>query len=353
MISRLRTWLQLPLFQDEDQNRIATQLNGFLLVALFTLSVTIAFRIIQDLPFWSVEGIVIITFVLVTIGGLIALRKGRIYLTSVLILTITWLMLSFLPWMRGGVYDTALISYIMVILAAALFMKGRAVAIFTILSVLNIWLLSYGEQSGLTTPQLPQPNNSVTQAVDLSTSFIAIAFLTYLLVNGLNQALTAARQSNHQLHTLSSNLENQVIERTQSAQQAQAQAEAARQAIEEQMWFTTGQALLSEQLRGEQNIETLANHIMQHLCSYLNVPVGALFIRQDNEYLNLIGRHAYVLPPEHPTQFKVGEGLVGAAAPTITSHHHNRHTPRTARHCLWFASKSTNLSVVSTLPARR
>ncbi|MGD8626385.1 MAG: response regulator, partial [Anaerolineae bacterium] len=103
------------------------------------------------------------------------------------------------------------------------------------------------------------------------------------------------------------------VERTRNAEAARQEAEANRQAVEAQMWQTTGLAQLNEILRGEQDIPTLATLTIQHLCHYLDLPLGALFVRRGDE-LGLVGSYAYTRRKAAANGFRVGEGLVGQAA---------------------------------------
>jgi tubulin-specific chaperone A len=98
----------------------------------------------------------------------------------------------------------------------------------------------------------------------------------------------------------------------EEAEQARQEAETANQSLSTQMWQTTGQALLNERMRGEQDTRTLARNVIQQLCSYLKVQVGALYV-VEGEILNLAGTYAY----RHKSvaeKFQVGESLVGEAA---------------------------------------
>jgi len=98
----------------------------------------------------------------------------------------------------------------------------------------------------------------------------------------------------------------------EEAEQARKEAEAANQSLATQMWQTTGQALLNERMRGEQDIPTLARNVIQQLCSYLSVQVGALYVLEDDE-LRLAGTYAY-RRKNVTEKFQVGESLVGEAA---------------------------------------
>lgn len=120
------------------------------------------------------------------------------------------------------------------------------------------------------------------------------------LTNQVAVALTNAR------------LFEQTTQAKEVAEQAREAAEAAKHTLEVQIWQTTGQAELSNKMRGEQDIPTLANSIMHQLCHYLRAQIGALYVVEEDN-LKLVGRYAYS-SKKAVQRFKLGEGLVGQAA---------------------------------------
>ncbi len=101
------------------------------------------------------------------------------------------------------------------------------------------------------------------------------------------------------------------IERAK-AEKAHYEVEIANQTLGAQMWQTAGQALLNEKMRGEQDIPTLANNVINQLCNYLDVQIGALYVKE-MDVLKVAGTYAN----KHKNlakEFQLGEGLVGQAA---------------------------------------
>jgi methyl-accepting chemotaxis protein len=88
-----------------------------------------------------------------------------------------------------------------------------------------------------------------------------------------------------------------------------------------QDWLKTGQALLNEQLRGEQDVTTLAKNIITFLTPYVEAQVGVFYLMEEasegareSNYLKLIASYAYTQRKGLPTELPIGEGLVGQAA---------------------------------------
>lgn len=99
----------------------------------------------------------------------------------------------------------------------------------------------------------------------------------------------------------------------QAAEAEKERAEAANQTLAAQVWQTSGQAQLSDRMRGEQDIPTLAGNVIQQICQYLNAQVGTLYVREDH-VLRLAGGYAYSRLKQRPEQFHLGESLIGQAA---------------------------------------
>jgi CheY-like chemotaxis protein/signal transduction histidine kinase/DNA-binding LacI/PurR family transcriptional regulator len=98
----------------------------------------------------------------------------------------------------------------------------------------------------------------------------------------------------------------------EEAEKAKKDTEIANRTLAAQIWQTAGQAQLNERMRGEQDIVTLANNVIEQLCEYLAAPVGALYALEDTT-LTLAGAYAY-RRKSLVEQFELGEGLVGQAA---------------------------------------
>jgi methyl-accepting chemotaxis protein len=88
-----------------------------------------------------------------------------------------------------------------------------------------------------------------------------------------------------------------------------------------QDWLKTGQTLLNEQMRGEQEVITLAKNIITFLTSYVEAQVGVFYlwdtVREGNReisHLKLVASYAYTHRKGLPTEFQLGEGLIGQAA---------------------------------------
>jgi len=78
-------------------------------------------------------------------------------------------------------------------------------------------------------------------------------------------------------------------------------------------WLKTGQTKLNEKMRGEQEIITLTQNVLNQLAVYINAQVGLFFLAEE-EHLTLMSSYAYKQRNNNYNEFKLGEGLVGQAA---------------------------------------
>ncbi len=84
-------------------------------------------------------------------------------------------------------------------------------------------------------------------------------------------------------------------------------------------WFKTGLAKLNEEISGEQELSILAKKIITFLATYLEFPVGALYVAQEADGrhseagLQLMGSFALQRRKHSLNYFAYGEGLVGQA----------------------------------------
>jgi len=83
---------------------------------------------------------------------------------------------------------------------------------------------------------------------------------------------------------------------------------------ERERWLKTGQAELSDRMRGEQALPTLSKNIVTYLAKYLGAQVGLIYLADNDGTLHLTGSYAYTRRKHLATEVKPGEGLVGQAA---------------------------------------
>jgi signal transduction histidine kinase/CheY-like chemotaxis protein/CHASE3 domain sensor protein len=121
----------------------------------------------------------------------------------------------------------------------------------------------------------------------------------------------------------------------------------------QQDWLKTGQARLNDMMRGEQNIVTLAKNIIAFLTTYIKAQVGLFYLLTEAKHhqpiLQMIASYAYTANDNIPTQFLLGEGLVGQVA--LEQKSLSRiHTPEEYTHIIQSGLANTVPSHVILLP---
>lgn len=220
-----------------------------------------------------------------------------------------------------GVHGESPLFLLSATLAAALFF-GRRGGWLALAGAMVIFLgVGWAFTSGAIV--VYYPGTTVPRSADWE-GWVLITLVFLALDLGLMYAqgyllarLTAALSQSHHLaldlEAERAGLAQQVTERMRNAELAWQETEAARRRLAEEVWLTVGQAQLNDRMRGEQELTALADNVLRQLCRYLEVPVGALYLRE-GDAVRLIGRYAYKPRPDHPDRFRIGEGVVGQAA---------------------------------------
>lgn len=78
--------------------------------------------------------------------------------------------------------------------------------------------------------------------------------------------------------------------------------------LENRSWLQTGTVKIGDAIRGERNLEKLADNLVATLTSYINAPLGTVYIINNDSTFKLVGRYAAT---NAPAEIKPGEGLVG------------------------------------------
>lgn len=79
-----------------------------------------------------------------------------------------------------------------------------------------------------------------------------------------------------------------------------------------QSWIKTGQAELNESIRGEKDLHRISNKTIAYIAKYINMQVGAFFIKGEGNQYKLYGSYAYNAK-ENDEFVRTGEGLIGQA----------------------------------------
>ena len=306
---------------DEAETRRAGVLNTILWLCLATFALfLLAVPYAQATSGGGLSAVVLLgVLMLLATGGLLALRAGMVRRVARSFALGLWATATLVTIAYGGVTSAETGAYLAVIVAAGLLSGAPAMFAFAALSLATLTVMFIAGQAGY----MPQPYLEPTPLADFAISagnVIIVGGMLYRFLTSRSDALVRARkiagelaETNRALNAMRDSLEEQVAERTRNAEVAWEEAEHARERLEAQMWKTAGLAALHNCMRGEQDIRTLANHVIAQLCQYLPAPVGTLYLLE-SDVLRMMGSYACAPAAGAPREFRSGEALLGQAA---------------------------------------
>lgn len=216
MLNSIKKFFAPPIFEDYEKNRSARYLNTTLWLTMILFIGLEILEFVEDglVVDISITKISLFAFIITTLALQFILRMGYVKIASFLLLMIGWVILVIQARTYAGLYDTAFIGTIVIILLAGLLLNFRYSLLFTILSALAAWAFS----SFQTPPIIDHPE---TVARDFTVVFGLIGLLSYLTTRSSQQSIERSRmdaveltKSNAELQALRASLEKRVDERT-------------------------------------------------------------------------------------------------------------------------------------------
>jgi len=143
---------------DDDENRIrASYLRIFLTVSIILLPIYVLVKILGEglLPSSFINfGLALFCAFLLYI-----LNKGKVVLSGILFLLISWIAMTAMAWYADGVQDLAVAAYILIIFLATLFSGIRFAVVITLMSIISVWVLALLQNHGLIIYKGDEPLN--------------------------------------------------------------------------------------------------------------------------------------------------------------------------------------------------
>jgi len=209
-----------PRFNNDEDTFRAKFISGFSWISIAILLIYLVLNVFAP---EAAKGIgfttyIFIALIVVLLTALYLLRKGHIYTSGMIVVTLVWLGLSFQAFTADGIRDVIIIAYIGIGLLASIVLSWRAGGIVIISSIVVIWILALLEANKITVPRVQDP---LGYARDLMLVFIIIAGLIYFSTSTLRDAIARATKSeqgllasNRSLQELNQTLEERVSNRT-------------------------------------------------------------------------------------------------------------------------------------------
>lgn len=315
MLNPIRTFFSPSTFpEDEDKTRKARYATR---IASSFLAITVAYEVIirafLGYRSFSYLDLIISGLALTCLVGLVLLRRGYVYLTSVLLVVLIWAATNGIAATGYGVRDSSYITNFTIILMAGLLLGWQASLIVTVLSVFSGFGLAYAEQNGIIAT-LPYP--AISFAWEITFVLGLNAVIIYLLINGLENALRRSRSSLQELASTNTELtlaQNELQNRTTEVLSANAQLKNRTEKLHAIAQITSTAASIHD---FEQLLSSIASIVSQQLGYH---HVGVFLLDENGQYAVLrsasseVGMqmllHEYRIP-------LVKEGVIGLAAKT-------------------------------------
>ncbi len=138
-----------------------------------------------------------------------------------------------------------------------------------------------------------------------------------LLVESFNKMSTKINNKTVELKEKQNELEHELKEREQienNLQENQVKLKKINLEIEKQNRLKTGLHQLSTSMHGEHDISKLGNNIIKSIVTFLNLPLGAVYILNSDNLLQRVSSYGYPEVNNIPESFAIGSGLIGQAA---------------------------------------
>jgi len=205
MLNKLWNVFRPPVFpEDEDKTRKAKYANA---ITLAFLAVVIVFetlvRFSENYTGLGLMDLILVGLAILFITCLVLLRKGRVQLTSVLLVVLIWAASNSIAATGYGAKDASYLTNFAIILMAGLLLGWQASLIITLLSSFSGFALAYAEQNGLI-EVVSYPITSFAR--DIVFVFGLNGVLIFLLINGLENALRRSRVHLRELESANENL---------------------------------------------------------------------------------------------------------------------------------------------------
>ncbi|MFO7684324.1 MAG: GAF domain-containing protein [Chloroflexota bacterium] len=202
-MQKIKQLLAPPAFENEEKTRNAAILNA-ILIALMLISFALVVGL-STARYTDPSSLPVGSFItVISIAGLIFLRRGYVMQTSIFLVVLLWLAVSYLIYTSGGIQDVVTMVYILPIILATLLLNIRSGFIVTALTIFAGLGFYLAEINALLPPYVQEDTLNVWQVLVAASLmvFILVALSSWLFQN----AAARIQQSNQELADLSHSL---------------------------------------------------------------------------------------------------------------------------------------------------
>jgi PAS domain S-box-containing protein len=181
-----------PLFGVERRETAARFLNTILISAVIIDGMMIVIRMLSgERLLQSTTLRVLMVMLVILLVLLFVVRRGYVNTAAQALVVLSWVGTTYQAWSADGVRDVAIYVYLVIIFVAALLTNWQMSVALSISSILAIWVFAITEEIGVRAARIDYPLNT---ASDLTSVFIILFLLIYLMISTLRYSLNAVRQ---------------------------------------------------------------------------------------------------------------------------------------------------------------
>jgi GAF domain-containing protein len=218
MVNRIRKFLALPVFEDDEKTRSAYFINFIVLTNIPILLAFIGIRVRMGAELFGADNLILMAISTILVIVWLLMRNGHVILAGYVHITTIWIASTMIALNGNGIRGTAFTSYFVVMLMAGLLLGWRPALGYTALSIVAAFALSNAEDQGIVDYI---PGKAINTAIEGTVLFLFGAIFLYLIISSLQNAVKKAkanaeelRVSNRELGELRDALEIRVKERT-------------------------------------------------------------------------------------------------------------------------------------------
>jgi PAS domain S-box-containing protein len=180
-----------PLIEIERRTWAAKFL-AIVLVSSIVVNISYVLVRLVNGVFFTSSNVVNFALLVIQLVLLIPVRMGHLRQAIILLVLSTWVGMTYNAWIGMGVHDSAVVVYLLIILAGALVMGWRFVVAVTVLSILSVWGLAMGEAKGVWVSRVESP---ISTAWGLSIIFLFAVLLVYMIMSAVRRSNQAVKES--------------------------------------------------------------------------------------------------------------------------------------------------------------
>jgi GAF domain-containing protein len=221
MWTKIKNLLTPPEFEDAEKTLTARILYAIVLITITgTVFTLIAANLVSSGPsdntslYNASAGVILVFLILLGIT-----RLGYISYSSWALVISSFIGLHYILWNGDGLHDLTILAYPLIIALAGLLLGRQAIIVSSIVALISMVGLAYGESSGQIIPSFS--SYDYLYLVRYSAPLFLTAYVLYMTIGILVQSRNRAQlneltaiQKNRELEEIKMNLELRVTERT-------------------------------------------------------------------------------------------------------------------------------------------